>query len=171
MVAANSGGSLERYFSGLTEQAFQVELGVADPPLTDYIASLLTRFLHTDAIFRVRDVVGRRLKSVADMLAEAERRTARPHSELHRHIGDFTLFWTGLYPEMLKRLRAVDQRDFLIDYTQQGKRSYYLASESLASDREDQALLLRRLSEEFELCRTGLQYVRREWEAAAGDCG
>ena len=50
-----------------------------------------------------------------------EGRTAR---EVHRHIGDFTLFWTGLYPEMLKRLRSAFLRDSFIDYCEQGKRLY-----------------------------------------------
>lgn len=164
MVAATPEGSLHRYFSGITEHTFQVELGIADPPLTDYLARMLARFLHMDAIFRIRDAVGRRLKSVADMLAEAEKRCSRPRTEVHQHIGDFTLFWTGLYPEMLTRLRSIDNRDFIIDYTEQGKRSYFIASRGELDPDEAQAEVLRRLSEEFELCRTGLQHVRQEFE-------
>jgi len=50
----------------------------------------------------------------------------------------------------------------LINYQQQGKRSYYLASTLSAGS--DQGSVLRRLSDQFELCAFGLSCVRREWE-------
>ena len=171
MVAANSDGWLRDYFSGLTEHAFHIELGVADPPLTEYLAEMLTRFLHTDSIFRARDVVGKRLGSVADMVTEAEQRSAAARKALHQHIGDFTLFWSGLYPEMLKRLRAVDQKDFLIDYAQQGKRSYYIASTTDGELDSVETEVLFRLSDQYEVCREALEIVRREWRTAAGESG
>jgi hypothetical protein len=49
-----------------------------------------------------------------------------------------------------------------VSYQQQGKRSYYLAS--TLSDSNDQGSVLRRLSDQFELCAFGLSRVRREWE-------
>lgn len=155
---------LKNLFSALTEQTFQSELGVADPELLDYLADLLVRFVRIDAIFRMRDVVGRRLDEVADMLMEAEQCEDRPRAEFHRHIGDFTLFWTGVYPEALKHLRGFDRKDSLIDYQQQGKRSYYLASVLTSGPGEERSAVYRRLSHEFELCSDGLQRVRREWE-------
>ena len=45
---------LRRQFAALTEQTFQVDLGVVDPPLTDYLVELLIRFVRMDGIFRVR---------------------------------------------------------------------------------------------------------------------
>ena len=121
---------LRRLFAGVTEATFQTRFGVADPDLIDYLSALLSRFVHVDAVHRLRDAAGRRLDRVVDMVAEAAAlppggRTAR---EVHRHIGDFTLFWTGVYPEMLQRLRNALSKDQLIDYQEQGKRSYYIAS-------------------------------------------
>jgi hypothetical protein len=69
---------LKAHFSALTEQTFQIEFGVADPLLIDYLSNLLVRFIRVDAIFRLRDIVGRRLEEVADMLMEAERCEDRP---------------------------------------------------------------------------------------------
>ena len=37
--------AVRRFFTGLTEYAFESRLGVADPPLVDYIAELLVRFV------------------------------------------------------------------------------------------------------------------------------
>ncbi len=160
----SSADQLKRLFAALTEQTFQVEYGVADPPLIDYLSDMLVRFVQIDAIFRVRDVVGKRLDEVAEMLIEAEQRESNPKREIHRHIGDFTLFWTGVYPEALKRLKALDRKDALIDYQQQGKRSYFIASTFNDEPYLDEAPVLRRLSDEFELCSAGLMQVRKEWQ-------
>ena len=155
---------LKRLFSALAEQTFAVDYGVADPPLVDYLSDMLVRFVRIEAIFSIRDVVGRRLDEVADMLLEAEQREQRPQREVHRHIGDFTLFWTGVYPEALRRLRSADRKDALLDYQAQGKRSYFIASTFDDDEFRTEAPILRRLSEEFELCSRGLARVRHEWE-------
>jgi hypothetical protein len=157
---------LRRLFAGVTEVTFQTQLGVADPVLIDYLSALLSRFVHVDVLHRLRNAAGRRLDQVVDMVAEAadlpaEGRTAR---EMHRHIGDFALFWTGVYPEALHRLRSAACKDCFVDYCAQGKRSYYIASTFEADPYREEAGVLRRFSEEFELCADGLREVRREWE-------
>lgn len=154
--------ALKRLFAAVTEQTFQVELGLADPPLTDYLVGLLVRFIRTDAVFRVRDINGQRLHEVAEMLMEADQRTAKPRREIHRHIGDFTLFFSGLYPEALPRLRSAGSKDHLLDYSRQGKESYYIASTFDDDEYRAEAPVLRRLSQDFDMCRHGLNRVRRE---------
>lgn len=154
----------QRFFAGLAEYAFQQRLGVADPLLIDYMVDLLIRFIRSDAIFRMRDLEGRRLEEVAEMMVEANHRVGDARREVYRHIGDFTLFWTGVYPEALKRMRSSDRKDQFIDYCQQGKRSYYLASTIATEDNSEENVVLEKLSQEFELCAFGLGEVRREWE-------
>ncbi len=156
---------LRRFFAGVTEQTFIVTLGMGDPRLIDYLSELLSRFLHMDYLYRLRNAQGRRLEEVADMMLEAQALPeGRTRREVHRHIGDFTLFWTGVYPEALQRLRSVLCKDHFIDYCLQGKRSYYIASTFEDAPYQEEAPVLRRLSEEFELCAYGLNQVRREWE-------
>jgi hypothetical protein len=160
----SEGHPLHRMFRGLTEHTFLTELGIADPHLVGYVAGLLVRFVPSDACWRLRDREGRRLMEVTAMIAEAE---ASPDEarrrDCHRHVGDFTLFWTGVYPEALAEIRASSSPDHLINFQQQGKRSYYLASRFTS---DDEAPVLRRLSDEFELCAFGLSRVRKEWERA-----
>jgi hypothetical protein len=163
--------ALRDMFAALTEQTFQVDLGIADTRLTDYLTDLLLRFIHCDAIYRFRSVLGRRLEDVAGMMLEAEERQGKPRREIHRHIGDFTLFWAGVYPEALSHLQAPDHRDHLLDYLEQGKRSYRIASSYEDEPWQEEAPILRRLSEEFELCSVGLRHVRQEWERPAPDAG
>ncbi len=156
---------LRRFFTGLAEFTFHTRLGVADPPLVDYISDLLTRFARYDVIYRIRDLTGRPVVEVAEMLVEADKRIGDARREVHRHIGDFTLFWIGVYPESLRSRQQLTRRDHLIDYQTEGKRSYWIAS-TIASEADPNAPadVLERLSRNFELCAFGLSEVRREWE-------
>ncbi len=160
--------TVRRFFAGLTEFAFHARLGVADPPLVDYIAELLVRFVRSDDIYPVRTTRGQRLMQVADMLVEAQHREGPARQEVHRHIGDFTLFWTGVYPEVADSMRRTG-KDAFIDYQEQGKRAYWIASTIPVEREKASAGVLKRLSENFELCVYGLGEVRRQWEQSDND--
>ncbi len=162
---------LRRLFAGLAEHTFLERFGIGDPRLIDYLSVLLSRFIHMDEVYRLSNARGRRLEEVADMMVEAEALPpeGRTRREIYRHIGDFTLFWTGVYPEALNRLRSVVRKDHFIDYCEQGKRSYYIASTFEKEPFREEAPVLRRLSDEFELCAYGLNQVRREWERSRPD--
>lgn len=171
MWAPPSDHPLRRMFAGFAEQTFLHELGVGDPPLIDYLSQLLSNFIHMNSLYRLRNSQGRPLEQVADMMIEAQTlpEEGRTRREFYRHIGDVTLFWTGVYPEALDRLRSVLCKDHFIDYCAQGKRSYYIASTFEEEPYRQEAPILRRLSEEFEICAYGLNQVRREWERAQPD--
>ena len=80
-----------------------------DARLKGYLSEdLLVRFLHVDQLYRLRDARGRPLADVAEMLisGEAEGVSAELRTlSVQRHIGDYTLFITGIFPESLERVR------------------------------------------------------------------
>ena len=160
--------AIRRFFTGLTEYAFHSRLGVADTQLVDYIAELLVRFVRSDELYPVRSVRGQRLVQVADMLAEAQHREGPARRQVHRHIGDFTLFWTGVYPEVIDTMRR-GSKDALIDYQAQGKRAYWIASTIPVEKESETVDVLKQLSAQFDLCVYGLGEVRRQWEHQRGD--
>jgi hypothetical protein len=157
---------LREFFGGLAEFVFEGRLGVADPPLVDYVAEMLTRFVRFDAIYRVRTTTGQRLEEIGRMLAEADQRVGDARREVHRHIGDFTLFWTGVYPEALRRAAVQDR---FHDYCSQGKRAYLIASTIRSSDDDPESSLFARMSHDYDLCVYGLSEVRKEWERRDDD--
>jgi hypothetical protein len=168
MGSKRPSSSLQRFVSGVAEFVFEAKLGVADPPLVDYVSDLICRFVRWDVLFKIRDREGRRLDEVAGMVAEADQRTGDARRAAHRHIGDFTLFWAGVYPDALPKLRGPARKDYFVDYCAQGKRAYYLASTIEADrDAEPPADVLERLSVQFELCAFGLTQVRLQWEKDA----
>lgn len=164
-MKANPSTTLNRYFAGIAEYVFQSHLGVADPQLVDYVSQLLLRFVRSESIHRVRSLTGKPLTEVTDMLVEANARVGTARRSVHRHIGDFTLFWAGVYPEALREMQSSTKKDHFIDYCSQGKRAYLIAS-TIEPEEENEAPapILERLSRQFELCAYGLREVRREWE-------
>ncbi|MEM6690467.1 MAG: hypothetical protein AAF664_13625, partial [Planctomycetota bacterium] len=98
---ADSRSTLDRFFCGLSEFVFHGKLGVTDVQVVDYVSDLLTRFVRVDAAARVRNSRGRPVTELFGLLVESERRVGLAKREVNRHIGDFTLFWSGMYPEAL----------------------------------------------------------------------
>jgi len=160
---------LRRLFAGLTEHAFLARLGIADPPLVDYVSDLLSRFVHVDAVFRLRNAAGKPMTELVDMAMEAEQLPpeGRTILEYHRHIGDFALYWSGLFPGEVNRLQARPCKDHLVSFAILGKRAYRMASNCDANRHGSDAQVLRRLGDEFELCCVGLNEVRKEWDDLA----
>lgn len=161
--------ALDRFLSGICESVFLGRLGVADVQLVDYMSDMLLRFVRVDGIHRVRRSSGEPATEVHQMLAESQKRIGLARREVHRHIGDFTLFWSGVYPESLRRLQGRDSADGFLDYCRQGKRSYAIAAEIDGGDERPPCDLLQRLSEQYELCAYGLREIRRTWEERDDD--
>ncbi len=166
MRPISEGHALHRLFRGLIDNAFCAEIGVCDPDLTEYIADLLVSFLHVDALHALRAADGSRLFEVAAILDNLTVPETSPVDRLrtHRHVGDYTLFWSGLYPECLRRRRGLAGKDQLLDYVAHGKRCYGIAANLAGEDSTPPASLFSRLSAEFECCCHGLGLVRRGWE-------
>lgn len=160
-ASSKNNSSMQRYFAGLAEQTFQSDLGIVDPPMIDYVSNLLIRFVRNDVVHCIRSISGTPMMSVAEMVAEASARLGDARRELHQHIGDFTLFWAGVYPEALQKAPTGQFET----YVMHGRRSYRIASaiESVKENAPDPEVL-QRLSERFDLCCYGLREVRRQWE-------
>lgn len=168
MFSARDSSDIDRFFRGLTEYAFHARLGVVDPPLVDYVALLLVRFLRLDRVAALPGVGGEEPTEVTKMLIVAQRHASADEArEEYRQIGDYTLFWSGLYPEAVSRFERAGRPEPLIGYREAGKRAYWLASTLEPDDAAEQRLLLERLSHEYDLCVAGLAEVRRAWGEAA----
>ncbi len=163
------GHPLVRLFASLTAENFAEHLGWPDAQVIGYVTEILADFVHVDQLFKVRNVQGRRVEEVAEMLAEGDllhrAESVEREREVHRHIGDYTMFMAGIFPEFLHRLKTskvLFSPDALLDFIQVGKRSYRIVSEFTYGPYGESAPLFRKLSENFELCVYGLGYVRAD---------
>lgn len=156
------------YFAESVHDALSdVGLG-GDSPTESYVVELLVEFLHRDRIYAIRDEAGRQVQSVTEMLAEGDMLlnadSFAREREVHKHIGDFLLFWSGLFPEFLKTMVAPSGKDALLNCVKQGQRSYYVASTFNHQPYDAEAPTLRRLSEQFVAYQHSLSLVRASFE-------
>lgn len=119
-----------------------------------YIADLLASFLHTDALFSLRDSKGKQLISVAEMLAEGDisqnADSFERERQVHQFIGDFLLFWQGFSPNFLRTLQLRSGAFCIEDFSQIGQDSYELVSTYELYCDPKKASTFHRLSEGFD---------------------
>jgi len=158
-----------RLLAELTQRNFSVHLGWPDTEVIGYVTDVLVDFVHVDRLYRIRDARGRRVEEVTGMLVEGDilhrADSLERECTVHKHIGDYTLFMAGVFPEFVRRLRAsklLISADAFLDYVQVGKRSYRIVSEFPSDFPGRPSPLFRKLSENFELCVYGLGYVRAD---------
>jgi hypothetical protein len=152
---------LQRFFDRALRASFH-DLALDGDPAVPYLADLLTRFARTDNLYP-RGLALPRLETVVDMMLEvqsawqADGPDFRPEHEVsvRRHIGDYTLFMTGIFPERVERQAGTNF------YIAQGKRAYRFVSEHARASGRDASPPYRRLAERFEHYAGALDYARR----------
>ena len=157
---------LDQLFAEAIRDALRIQLGMHGTEQVErYIAIMLARFVSTDGIYAIRDAEGLPLTAISDMIEEGDIRlkanSFEREREVHKHIGDYLLFWTGLFPEYLHQLKSPMGKDALLDPIHQAKASYYIAGSFTHPPFTEEAAVLQQLSEEFDAFRFGLGFVRR----------
>lgn len=147
---------------------FGREVGLRDEEIWAYLANLLTEFCDARNLYALKNAKGRSLDDVGEMLLESdpvfgEAASFDRERQVRKHIGDFTLFFTGMFPEAINRFRLRRQRlESMIDFVHAGKESYFIVSQFDQMEYRKVAPLFGRLSKEFESCVFGLNLVRKE---------
>src|SRR5262245_1265883 len=154
--------SLKRFFDRLVRRSLD-DLRMGGDPMADYVAGVLTRFARTDQLYALRDAAGRPLETVVDMLLEVQRSWEfdRPQfdpfreRDVRQHIGDYTLFMTGIFREHVERRASTGF------YVQEGKRAYQVVADFERSALKPDARLFAALADRFEGYVYALQYMKR----------
>lgn len=152
--------TLYQFFRRQLQQAFG-ERGLAEPATVDYISDVLTRFAQTPALFAIRDAEDIPLEHIAQMLMERQRvqgdEQTRPDSSrealIVRHIGEYTLFMSGLFRE---RVQARGQLNYYLDH---GRSAYWQTADFEANPKRSQ--VFRRLYFNLDKITNTLDHIRR----------
>lgn len=99
---------LRLYFLEALHEALAAEVGLNPPAEVEgYLSSMLLKFLNFDGIFAIRNAQGMPVHSVVEMLAEGDIRqnadSFERERQVHQHIGDFLLFWSGFFQSFSRR--------------------------------------------------------------------
>jgi len=161
---------LRRFFTDLVGRHYAEEIGIRDPQLIAYVSQLLTEFCDAQQLFKVHNRFHRPIADVGEMLLESDPVYGPAPSfdrerQVRKHIGDFTLFFAGMFPESVNQYRLRRQRlESLVDWMKAGKESYYIVSKFEYFEYAKVAPLFANLSKNFEECVYGLNRVKNELE-------
>ncbi|HEY2379898.1 MAG TPA: hypothetical protein VGK48_01835 [Terriglobia bacterium] len=145
---------LRTLFRQLTERGMG-QLNLHDPETIRYITNLLTEFVQIDNMYRGKDPECRGPQYLFDLLAQAGNEMSPDlRRDYYKHLGDLTLFNLGLFPESLTYGHRTVSPDY---YAETGRRSYTIVAQM---DCSSGTRVYRKLSEQFEQCVVGLNWVK-----------
>jgi hypothetical protein len=159
---------LQQLFIELVGRHYAEEIGIRDPQIVNYVAHLLAEFCDVEQLFKIHSVTGKPLSDVGEMLLESDPVYGPAPSfdrerQVRKHIGDYTLFFTGMFPESLNHFRLRRNRlEGLVDWMKAGKESYYIVSKFEHFEYTNVAPMFAKLSREFEPCVFGLNRVKND---------
>jgi len=159
---------LQQLFMELVARHYAHEIGIRDPQVVGYVAHLLTEFCDAEQLYKIHNLPGKRLTDVGEMLLESDPVFGPAPSfdrerQVRKHIGDYTLFFTGMFPESINHLRLRQTRlENFVDWMKAGKESYFIVSKFDSFEYTKVAPLFERLSDHFEQCVYGLNCVKND---------
>ncbi len=162
--------ALQGLFTELVHDHFDHDIGLRDAEVQDYIANVLSEFCEVEQLFKVRNAEGRPLSDVGEMLLETDPIYGPAPSfdrerQVRKHVGDYILFLSGMFPESINHYRLRRQRlENFVDFIKAGKESYYIVSKFDQFEYARLAPLFAKLSKEFESCVYGLNLVKSDLE-------
>jgi hypothetical protein len=129
--------------------------GLEDRRVADYVAELLTEFSRAE---RARCVTpdGAALDYFFDMLAALDKADDRTAFCIRAHIGNHSLFLSGVFPEHIRHRCERRGAPGLRYYQDLGRANYRAASEHRLAARYDLAAVFDTLAEQFEPARRAL---------------
>src|SRR6201999_2598831 len=110
------------------------KLGIHDTAITQYVARLLCEFSESDKLYKVRDDEGRPIVALEELIQAADPVNGTAPSfdaerAVRKHIGDYALFVSGMYPESLEPHKRKHGRQSYDELVRVGKESYYIVSQ------------------------------------------
>jgi len=159
---------LRQLFLDLVSRHYAEELGFHDTEVSAYVANVLAEFCEVDQLYKLRNIASKPLADVGEMLLESDPVYGPAPSfdrerQVRKHIGDYALFFTGMFPESINHFRLRRQRlANFVDFMKAGKESYYIVSKFEYFEYAKVAPLFARLSDHFEQCVHGLNLVKNE---------
>jgi hypothetical protein len=129
---------------------------------------LLTEFCEADQLFKIHDVADRPLADLGEMILESDPVYGPAPSfdrerQVRKHIGDYALFFAGMFPESINQFRLRRHRlENFVEWMKAGKESYHIVSKFEHFEYAKVAPLFAHLSREFEGCVYGLNMVKND---------
>lgn len=132
-------------------------VGIDDPELSDYLSALLLEFGTRDRALRIAPADDQVYRYVSDIVADLELvADARRAFLLRAHLGNFSLWLSGVFPDYIAARRERHGGPDFTYYEEMGARGFRLASDHQLAREWALTELYHRAAESFERLRVAL---------------
>jgi hypothetical protein len=145
---------IKRIFRRFTERGM-AQASVHDPDLLLYLTNLLVEFLWIENLSGMPEEEGKRPESPVDLLVWANDVDMPEKGSRYKHLGDYSLFMLGMFPEHIARSRRTVSPSW---YKDTGRIGYQLAGE--LDNNVCRIHVFRKLADKFDGCVASLNWVR-----------
>ncbi len=132
-----------------------IQIRLQDNDILTYLADLLVNFTCIENLYHPAEGGRRHGEYLVDMLLQATEAEMPEKKACYKHVGDFSLFMLGMFPEYIARRRSALPANYYSDFGRIG----YKTAGQLESD-SWRVGMYRKLVEEFESCVASLHWVR-----------
>jgi hypothetical protein len=150
--------STRLYFYVLIRHAFR-QAGIADRAVADYVAEMLTEFARTDRSKCLTPGQEHASEYVFEMLAALRSADERNAFVIRTHIGNYSLFVSGVFPERIRFREEARGFPGLKYYEDMGRAQYRAASDHRLAQRYELGGIFAVLAEKFGTTRLALNDV------------
>ncbi len=147
--------STHLYFYILVRQVFR-RGGIEDRNVADYVAEMLADFSRTNSLQCRVSGQNRPLEYFVDMLAALQTADDATTFYLRAHIGNHSLFMTGIFPERIRHRVERRAAPDLRYYESMGRESFRLASDHRLARHYELSDIFSTLAERFQATRQAL---------------
>jgi len=133
-----------------------LESSIDDRMMTDYIATLLVRFGCGSRAFRFSDASDEEFHYLVDIVTRADREDGKKAFLLRCHLGNYSLWISGLFPDYLQGRLERKGAPPISYYDRMGATGYRLAAQTSQAGSLGVEALLQRVAQEFPGVRRAL---------------
>lgn len=133
--------------------------GESDRVLADYLASVVVGFAERDRAWRVSPADDQVYHTLVQLLGDVEGPDARRTLLVRVHLGNYALWLSGMYPDLIEHKRWRRGGPDLDYYEAVGRRGFRLAADHRLAAEQGLAMLFATAAERFALLRHALNDV------------
>jgi len=126
--------------------------GVDDRPLADYVAALMFEFGMRGRAFRIARFDDEEYRYLVDLVADVSSEPGRRGFLLRAHLGNFSLWLAGVFPDHITAREERRGGPGLRYYEELGAQGFRLAADHRMAQQLDLAGLYRRVAGSFSGC-------------------
>ncbi len=136
-----------------------LEVGIQDRATADYVASMIVAFGRAGRAYRVSDTTNDEYYYLVDMVVRLASADPREAFLLRSHLGNFSLWLSGLFPDYLEARSRRKGAPSLSYYERMGTTGYHLAARSPEAGPLGLDRVLSDVADHFAGVRTALNLV------------